>query len=210
VQREYIYVVWDDDRIADVQVNRDVYFARTKYLPLLNYYADFQPPSPEVPGWYTHYYGSGTYISPILDSGAYSSTWYVVEWNALTFDGSYITLQTRVGRTVSEVLSCPWMPTVTLSGAFPFPDVAGQSVGAPVQGLDAPGRHILDRNGKPFPEARYIQYKVDFWQKKQTCGPPGKTAVYPFCTSPILADVTLHYNVTYAIYLPIVFKSYHP
>ncbi|MBU0492901.1 MAG: hypothetical protein KKB13_13725 [Chloroflexi bacterium] len=204
---DYIFVVWDDDRIQDPFVNRDVYFARSNLLFINHTPAGPFAPPPGAPGR-DYYYGTGTYVSAILDTKNYSSTWYIVDWHACTADGTYLTLQTRLGDTISEVLSSDWYPNrnVPNPGHWPYPDVTGLSIGAPLEGYDAPGQHILGADGQPLPEARYIQYKVNMWAKGY-CGPDDYPNYAPVKT-PMLFDVILHYNVPNIIYLPIVLRNY--
>ncbi len=210
VYPDYIFVVWDDDRVADPFVNRDVYFARTGVTcrhPFLNHVSagPFAPP-PGVPGG-GYYYGSGTYVSEILDTGTYSATWYIVDWHAITRDGTYVTVQTRLGNTITEVLSSDWYPNrnVPIPGRWPYPDTPGLSIGAPLEGYDAPGQHIVDAAGKQWPQARYIQYKVNMWAKG---GQFGSYPCYYTTQTPQLFDVILHYNVPTRIYLPLILKNY--
>jgi len=206
----YIFVVWDDDRIADPFVNRDIYFARTNTLFLNHSPAGpFVPPA-GVPGG-GYYYGAGTYVSEILDTSNISSTWYIVDWHAWTEDGTYLTLQTRLGNTISEVLTSPWYPNRNVppqpGGNWPFPDGPGVppiSIGAPLEGYSAPGQHIIDKDGKRWPQARYIQYRVNMWTKG--LGPSGYP-YYGIVKTPQLFDVILHYNVPIKIYLPIVMRN---
>jgi len=204
----YIFIVWDDDRIADPFVNRDVYFARTNTL-FINHSPAGPFPSGPVPGG-GYYYGGGTYVSEVLDTGSYSSTWYIVDWHAWTEDGTYITLQTRLGNTITEVLTSDWVPNrnVPTANNWPYPDGV-ESIGAPLEGYDAPGQHIIDAAGQPLHQARYIQYKVNMWTKGLGPDPPWEPyPYYGIVKTPQLFDVILHYNAPARLYLPLVLRNY--
>lgn len=186
----YIYVVWDDDRRADPFFDRDVYLARTN-LRYGGRWDLFNNPNANPPGE-GEYYGSGAFISQVFDSGRPDTTWYIMDWHATTDLGTYITLQTRLGNTRAEVLSSEWYPK-----RFPYPDDA-LNQGSPLQGYDAPGQHIEDANGNYWPQARYIQYRVNFWARDALSGGGVKL------NTPFLFDVILHYERPLEIYLPLV------
>lgn len=222
IYSDYIFVVWDDDRGYNPPnnelkfgpfENRDIYFARTDVTclnPFLNHVSagPFAPPAGAPGGGY--HYGSGTYVSEILDTGTYSATWYIVDWHAWTEDGTYVTVQTRLGNTITEVLNSNWYPNrdMPTPNNWPYPDGPGAppiSIGAPLEGYSAPGQHIIDAAGDKLPEARYIQYKINMWSKG------GGTAQYPcydIIKTPQVFDVILHYNAPVYIYLPLAFKNW--
>jgi hypothetical protein len=196
----YLYVAWDDDRIADPFEDRNIYLSRSNLLfgGHRRTYQAPQAPPPDVPGQDVRY-GSGAFVSEIFDSRSPDSTWYVIDWHAVTDSGTFITLQTRLGDTREEVLNGDWYPK-----RFPYPDdPAGGSPGAPLQGYDAPGQHIEDANGDYTPQARFIQYRVNFWARDTSAARDLTTLLTPF-----LYDVILHYEGPTGIYLPIIFRNY--
>jgi hypothetical protein len=201
----YLYVVWDDDRIAEPFVDRNVYLARSNLL-FGGHYREFVGPDPDTPGWkplplppQKPRYGSGAYVSRVYDSGSDETDWYTVDWHAVTDSGTYLTLQTRMSDTVEGVLASQWVPN-----RFPYPNDE-VSIGAPLQGYDAPGQHIEDAQGNICPEdcprARYIQYRVNFWSRDNldVAGVELRT--------PFLFDAILHYQRPPILYLPIVTKT---
>jgi CARDB len=200
----YVYVGWDDDRITDPFYDRNVYLARTNML-FGGHYRIFDVSGcpvtpPGSPPGQCERYASGAFISEIFDSISTKTKWYMVDWHATTDNGTYITLQTRMGNTREAVLASDWYPK-----RFPYPDDA-ISVGAPLQGYDAPGQHIEDAAGHTCPDncptARYIQYRVNFWARNAS---PNPNAVQLF--TPFLFDVILHYE-RHMIFLPIIFDRY--
>ncbi|HFD40241.1 MAG TPA: hypothetical protein ENJ31_10415 [Anaerolineae bacterium] len=192
----YIYVVWDDDRIGDPFMDRNIYFARSNLL-FGGHGRTYSAASGDIPGQGA-VYGAGSFVSEIFDSGSPDTVWYIVDWEAVTESGTYITLQTRLGDTRAEVLASDWYP----HDKFPYPDDPG-SIGSPLLGYDAPGRHIVDENGDYWPQARYIQYRVNFWARDVAAAPNLVTL-----NTPCLFDVVLHYERPPIIYLPIVFKNH--
>ena len=197
----WVYVAWDDDRLLDPHTNYDVYMARSNML-FGGHRRIFTvvPPDPDVPGQGVRY-GSGAYISRIFDGGTPETEWYNLDWHAITDDGTYITLQTRMGDDPADVLDSPWYPQ-----RYPYPDDA-ISVGAPLQGYDAPGQHIEDAAGNTCPDncptARYIQYRVNFWARDAELD-PGVTVL----NTPFLFDVILGYEPPFDVYLPLVLRNY--
>jgi hypothetical protein len=197
----WLYVVWDDDRILDPFSNYDVYLARSNMLfggHRREFWTD--PFDPEVPGQGVRY-GSGAFISRIYDGGSADTEWYYVDWHAITDDGTYITVQTRMGNTPAEVLAGDWYPT-----RYPYP-TDPVNVGAPLQGYDAPGQHIEDALGNTCPDncptARYIQYRVNFWAR-DTILESDDVAL----NTPFLFDVILGYEPPFRVYLPVVLRNY--
>jgi hypothetical protein len=194
----YLYVVWDDDRILNPFTDRNIYISRSNLL-FGGHGLPFSGPGPGqdplVP------YGAGAHVSEVFDSGAYGTTWYIVDWHGVTDSGTYVTLQTRLGDTRAEVLSSDWYPHVPQQ-SWPYPDDA-VSLGAPLEGYDAPGQHIVDENGDWWPQARYIQYRVNFWARDVATDPSVIMLKTPF-----LFDVILHYQLPPMAYLPLVFKGY--
>jgi hypothetical protein len=181
----YVYVVWDDDRIANPFEDRNVYLARSN-LTFGGHYRQFTASDPSIPGQGTRY-GSGAFVSEVFDSGSTLTTWYIADWHAATDNYTYDTLQVRMGNTLEDVLNGEWYPK-----DFPYPD--GLEIGAPLQGYDAPGQHIVDAGGNKWPQARYIQYRVNFWTKAPA-----------ICNSPVLYDVTLHFEKP-GLMLPLVLR----
>jgi len=179
----YLYVAWEDDRAGDPQVEKDIHFARSN-LTFLNQ-AQYG-------------YGAGSQISNILDAGSIGATWYAVDWEAATDHSTYITVQTRLGNTIAEVLNSPWYPQ-----RFPFQPQPGEcdvfpydafASGAPLPGYNAPGQHIEDALKKLYPQARYIQYRVNMYTRDST-------------KTPILDSLTLYYEPGIAyIYLPLILR----
>jgi hypothetical protein len=154
----YLYLAWEDDRAGNPQVEKDVYFARSN-LTLFNQGATGIP-----------FGGAGSQISNILDSGREDTTWYTVDWTAAKPSSTYVTIQTRLGDTIAEVLASDWYPQ-----RFPYQPQPGDcwatSSGAPSPGYDAPGQHIEDASGNFWPQARYIQYRVNFYTRDETHTP---------------------------------------
>jgi hypothetical protein len=194
----YVYTAWDDDRIANPFEDRNIYFARSN-LTFGGHYNEFHVANPDVPGQGVCY-GSGAFVSKIFDSMSIDTTWYIVDWHAVTDNGTYITLQTRLGDTIAEVLGSDWYPK-----RFPYPDDTGtHTIGSPLQGYDAPGQHIVAGAGGGFwPQARYIQYRVNFWARDMNPD-------VQICEkrTPFLYDVILHYERPPVVYLPVVYKNY--
>ena len=192
----YLHVVWDDDRIGDPFEDRNVYYARSCVL-YGGHCQVFDSPL-DVPGK-GEVYASGAFVSEVFDSVTAHTRWYTIDWHAWTDSGTYITLQTRMGNTREAVLNSDWYPK-----EFPYPDDA-VSVGSPLQGYDAPGQHIEDAAGNHCPEncpqARYIQYRVNFWARNSATTPTSVVLRTPF-----LYDVILHYENSIT-YLPIVLKN---
>jgi hypothetical protein len=164
----YLYLAWEDDRAGNPQAERDIYFARSN-LTYFNQNAAF---------------GAGSHISDILDSASGETTWYTIDWTGSTDVSTYITLQTRLGDTITDVLASEWYPQ-----RFPFqtqpwdctdPPEGDQS-GAPLPGYGAPGQHIEDSAGLFWPQARYIQYRVNFFTRESD-------------KTPILDNVTIYFD----------------
>ncbi len=162
----YVYVAWEDDRAGNPQVQKDIFLARSN-LTLSNHFSNGS------------YYGAGSQISNILDSGSDNTTWYTVDWSAATAVGTYLTVQTRLGDTITDVLASAWYPP-----RFPHQPQPGDCAtvysGAPLAGYDAPGQHIEDSSGSFWPQARYIQYRVNFYTRVSQ-------------NTPELDDLTLYY-----------------
>jgi hypothetical protein len=190
----YLYLVWQDDRAGDHQIQNDIYFARSN-LTFFNQISNGLP------------YGAGSYISDILDSEDDETTWYTIDWSAATDASTYVTVQTRLGDTIDEVLNSSWYP-----GRFPFQpqpwDCEANESGAPLAGYDAPGQHIEDSAGEFWPQSRYIQYRVNFFTRDST-------------KTPQLDDLTIYFDrvapedddnngsdpgTTRHVFLPIVLK----
>jgi hypothetical protein len=154
----YLYLAWQDDRAGDHQIENDIYFARSN----LTFFNQSQP------------YGAGSYISDVLDSESEDTTWYTIDWSAATAASTYVTVQTRLGDTIGAVLASDWYPQ-----RFPFQPqswdcsdgIEGDESGAPIPGYDAPGQHIEDAAGDFWPQARYIQYRVNFFTRDSTKTP---------------------------------------
>jgi hypothetical protein len=189
----YVYVVWDDDRLGDPFEDRNIYLTRSNML-FGGHASEYIAP-PGVPGG-GEAYGSGAFVSRIFDSMSPDTIWYTADWHALTQDSTYITLQTRVGNSHAEVLASGWYPQ-----RYPYLDDA-VSTGAPLQGYDAPGQHIVDAAGEKWPQARYIQYRVNFWARDAEEG------LGIVLNTPTLFDVILHYERPPILYLPIIFRGY--
>lgn len=153
----YLYLAWQDDRAGDHQSENDIYFARSN-LTFFN----------QAPHGYG--YGAGSQISDILDSESDDTTWYTLDWSAATDASTYVTIQTRLGDTITDVLTSAWYPQ-----RFPFQpqpwDCNANQSGAPLPGYDAPGQHIEDASGDFWPQARYIQYRVNFFTRDSTKTP---------------------------------------
>jgi hypothetical protein len=191
----YIYVVWDDDRRENPFSDRDVYFARTN-LKYGGRWEKFQSTAIPAPPGQGENYASGAFVSQIFDSVHPDTTWYIVDWHATTDLGTYITLQTRIGNTREEVMNSDWYPK-----RFPYPDDA-LSKGSPLQGHDAPGQHIEDADGHYWPQARYIQYRVNFWARD--VAPDAGVELH----TPFLFDVILHYERPFTLYMPLILRNY--
>jgi hypothetical protein len=154
----YLYLAWQDDRVGDHQLENDIYFARSN-LTFFNQ---------------NHSYGAGSHISDILDSERDDTTWYTIDWSAATAASTYVTVQTRLGDTIDEVMASDWHPQ-----RFPFQPqswdcsdgIEGDESGAPIPGYDAPGQHIEDAAGDFWPQARYVQYRVNFYTRDSTKTP---------------------------------------
>jgi len=162
----YVYLAWEDDRAGDPQVQKDIFFARSN-LTLFNGSSN------------GIYYGAGSQISNILDSESEDTTWYTVDWSAATDDSTYLTVQTRLGDTITDVLASDWYPP-----RFPHQPQPGNCLtypGAPLPGYDAPGQHIEDSSGSFWPQARYIQYRVNFYTRDSQ-------------NSPVLDNLTLYFE----------------
>jgi hypothetical protein len=197
----YIYVVWDDDRISDPFADRNIYFARSNLLfggHGSQFDAPPPPPGDPVAPGDGEVYASGAFVSEVFDSGSDETVWYTVDWHAVRDGGTYITLQTRIGNSREEVLNGDWYPK-----RFPYPDDA-LSKGSPLQGYDAPGQHIVSAAGAAWPQARFIQYRVNFWAR-DTEPDPGLVEL----RTPFLYDVILHYDRPPNLWLPLVLKNYH-
>jgi hypothetical protein len=180
----YLYVAWEDDRAGDLQVQKDIYFARSN-LTFANHYSN------------GFFYGAGSQISNILDSGSSDTIWHTVDWVAATDHATYITVQTRLGNTISEVLNSPWYPE-----RFPFQPQPGDCnafwSGAPLQGYNAPGQHIEDASKKFRPQARYIQYRVNMYARRH---------IDDRFYTPVLDSITIYYESEFIhIYLPLVLR----
>lgn len=190
----YVYVGWDDDRLDDPFVNHNIYLTRSNML-YGGHRRIFDAPS-DPPGEGERY-ASGSFVSEIFDSGWRGTIWYMVDWHAVTDDGTYITLQTRLGNSRAEVLASDWYPQ-----RYPYPDDA-VNTGAPLQGYDAPGQHIEDALGDYWPKARYIQYRINFWARDAEPDPD-----VTVLNTPMLYDVALHYESKPTLFLPVIFSSY--
>jgi len=129
---------------------------------------------------------TGIYLSPVFDAGSEGATWYMLDWWGVTPYGANLTLQTRMGNT-------PW-PDENWSQWTGLVEQNGEWV------YDAPGQHIVDEYGNPFPQSRYIQYRVNLINCP-ACAPGA---------SPCLSRVTLHYRHVHTIFLPLTLKSYAP
>lgn len=187
----YLYLAWEDDRIGDPHQNKDIYFARSN----LTYYNQTPYGFPD---------GAGSHISNILDTGDTNTTWYALAWDVTTPESTYVTVQTRLGNTITDVLNSDWYPQ-----DFPFQPQPGAcnnvyddafDSGAPLPGYDAPGQHIVDSTGAFWPQARYIQYRVNFYTRDET-------------KTPELDSLTLYYDNQSSIagsdnytYLPIIMR----
>jgi hypothetical protein len=183
----HLYAAWQDDRAGNPQAESDVYFARSN---LTYFNQDFA-------------FGAGGYISDILDSASEETAWYTIDWTGYTDDSTYITLQTRLGDTITDVLASEWYPQ-----RFPFQpqpwDCAANESGAPLPGYGAPGQHIEDAAGLRWPQARYIQYRVNFFTRESD-------------KTPLVDDVTIYFDngipeeqdnqpKTQRLYLPLIIR----
>jgi hypothetical protein len=186
----YLYLVWVDDRAGNPQKESDVFFARSN-LTFFN----------QVP--YFAHYGIGSQISNILDSGGVDTTWYTVDWSAATDASTYVTVQTRLGNTMEEVLSSAWYPL-----RFPFQPQPGDcqafNSGAPLPGYNAPGQHIEDSAGYTRPKARYIQYRVNFYTRDETKTPQLDNLTIYFYTPEGNSGPGVDPN--HIVYLPLIVK----
>ena len=196
--RGYVYVVWDDDRIEDPFMDRNVYFTRSSIL-FGGHRRKYSSPdgSDNVPGQNVRY-GSGAFVSQIFDSGSPDTVWYIADWDAVTEGGTYITLQTRLGNSREEVLASDWYP----HERFPYPDDP-VSTGAPLLGYDAPGRHIVNAAGEQWPKAQFIQYRINFWARNVS-----HAGQIVKLNTPCLFDVILHYERPPIVYLPVVLRNH--
>ena len=131
---------------------------------------------------------------------------------AVTPHRTWISLQTRVANSLSDLLGAQWWPQNLL-----WDPNGGYWV--PLRGYLGPGSYI-EQNGTPWPTGRYAQYRVNFWT--MTSGPAvfSRPLSYPppdgFKSTPALYYATLFYgNPGQApgeygkVYLPIVVKN-HP
>jgi hypothetical protein len=165
----YLYLAWEDDRAGAPQVHKDIYFARSN----LTYFNQHWPD----PYYGEIWYGAGSQISNVLDSGSQDTTWYTIDWSAATDESTYVTVQTRMGDTISQVLSSDWYPQRFPHQPQPWDcgtdgdAVEGDASGAPIPGYDAPGQHIEDASASFWPQARYIQYRVNFFTRDSTKTP---------------------------------------
>ena len=176
-----IYVIWDDDRWNDpmgVGVrDRDVFIAWTGIVT------------------------EAVYISPVFDSGASDTTWYVLSWWAATEHGDELFLQTRFGNNPDppqeDIAANGW----TRWTGNPSDHHLNCTAGAGCY-YDAPGRHIVDENGNDWLTGmgtyRYIQYKVIIRRVNSRCYCPFKTA---------LSRVTIYYDGPDRLFLPIVLRN---
>ena len=93
--------------------------------------------------------------------------------------GTYLTVQTRLGDTITDVLTSDWYPA-----RFPYQpqplDCSAVDSGAPLPGYDAPGQHVEDASGDFWPQARYIQYRVNFYTRISQ-------------NTPIMDDLTIYF-----------------
>jgi hypothetical protein len=186
----YLYLVWEDDRAGDPQKEKDIYFARSN----LTYFN--QKP-------YVFDHGAGSQISAVLDSGSADTAWFTLSWSAITPASTYVTVQTRLGNTVAEVLASDWYPQ-----RYPFQpqpwDCSASETGAPIAGYNSPGQHIEDASGNFWPKARYIQYRVNFFTRDET-----KTPELDNLTLYYLADGTVSGGspgFDHQIFLPLLIK----
>jgi hypothetical protein len=185
----YVYLVWEDDRAGDPQAEKDIFFSRSN----LTY---FNQISNGIP-----FSGLGSHISDILDSGADDTSWYTIDWSAATPSSTYVTVQTRLGDTITDVLASDWYPQ-----RFPYQpqqwDCDASESGAPIPGYSAPGQHIEDASAQYWPQARYIQYRVNYFTRD---------SIY----TPELDDLTIFFDgqapnngndKDYFTYLPLITK----
>jgi hypothetical protein len=126
---------------------------------------------------------TGIYLSPVFDAEIEGAIWYMLDWWGVTPYGTNLTLQTRMGST-------------------PWPDEHWSQWTGPVEQdgewvYDAPGQHIVDAYGDPFPQSRYIQYRVNLLNCP-TCVPGA---------SPYLSRATLYYRHLYTLFLPVMGKT---
>jgi hypothetical protein len=191
----YVYLAWEDDRAGNPQIHKDISFARSN----LTY---FNHSSNGI------YYGAGSQISNILDSGSGDTTWYTVDWSAATAVGTYLTVQTRLGDTITDVLASDWYPP-----RFPHElqpgDCSATYSGAPLPGYDAPGQHIEDSSGSFWPQARYIQYRVNFYTRiSQNTPVLDNLTIYfePDADAPDPTPTPTPQSGPGAVYLPIIVK----
>jgi hypothetical protein len=129
---------------------------------------------------------TGIYLSPVIDADFEGTIWYTLDWWGVTPHGTNLTLQTRMGST-------------------PWPDENWSQWTGPVLQdeewvYDAPGQHIVDEYGDPFPHSQYLQYRVNL-SSCPTCSPGA---------SPCLSRVTVSYRHLYTVILPMTFKAYVP
>ncbi len=196
VANTYAYVAWDDQRASPPGVHRDVFFSRSNLTFFANWLLfDYNYPGY---GWLDGYYGAGSYLSSVYDSGSTETTWYSVWWDAETPEGTYISVQTRVADTVASVLSANWYPERL---AYPNKDVPDPKPYIPLQGHNAPGQYIEGPGDQKWPTGRYIQYRVNFWTTINV-------------HTPIIYDVSLFYTRGGGVaghqiyYLPLIVKDF--
>jgi hypothetical protein len=209
VEHGYVFVAWQDDRIGNPSENLNIYLARSN-LTFGGTYDRFVGASPDIPGWdpgdpsNNTCYASGAFVSEIFDSGSEDSKWYNVDWHAKTDNGTFITLQTRVGNDPDLMLQAEWYP----NAPFPYPNNEGAgTIGNPLLGYSAPVQHVVDASGNTCPDncpqGRYIQYRVNFWARDVNPDPA-------ICEkrTPFLYDVLIQYERPPIYYLPLIFRNY--
>ncbi len=181
-------MAWQDNRYSVYAVDlNDVFFARTPF--------EFQDYGP-IGGVGVRRVGA--FVSKAFDScpGMVEGSpdcdtkWFKIDYGGVTPLGTWIALQTRVGNTINDLLNAEWYPQNLVwepQGAYHIP----------VRGYLGPGAYIVDGGGE-WPQARYAQYRVNFWSLGAT---------------PYLYYVTLFHGRasqqgTYGnVYLPILFKT---
>ena len=183
-----VFVAWDDDRWDDPTIsgtvrNRDIFMAEL--------FSEDR----------------GIFISPVLDGGKPDPSWYTLSWWGITEREGDILFQTRFGDNPNppkrnEAMNgwTKWTGNAS-SDAYIGPDCPTGSGEGCV--YDAPGRHIVDPDGKEWFDCpgidcpdpyRYMQYKV------LLDGPSRRTAV---------TRVVVHYDgAATTIYLPVVLRNY--
>ena len=181
-------MVWEDNRYSVYAVDlNDIFFTRTPFE-----LQDYGP----IGGIGTRRVGA--FVSKAFDScpglpeGSpdCSTNWFKIDYGGVTPEGTWIALQTRIGDTVAELLNAEWYPQ----------DLAWDPDNAywiPIRGYLGPGAYIVGPGGQ-WPEARYAQYRVNFWS---------------FGSTPLLYYVTLFYGsasgqgVYGKVHLPAIFKN---